>query len=478
MKKWEEQRKRKQYAEKINNAKPTLKTQPKGAKVQLPQYSTRNAAYGPDSDQDMLSHYVSNDMITSAHQFNPGMANTNYTGRMKSQRADGISISIQQASGGGSTYYKPKLRQTGINSNSTQPSNVQRSKTKSISDFSNMRKETIQVTDIPIYHLLKAFKLQQYSLKMNDLGYGHDMYKLALLTQQQREDFVDQLKVMPGHRAKIAGFFSVIDELFPRSVVQEQISAVTPNRAVGRIGAKKGRIQSATRTRYHLGPQKTLLQQYEKLDRITKQAFNNQFLQSLEGVKQTIPQLLSQHVDIEESSRAFNELFPPAHIFGNEQMILEGVSHKGYNQEMEDLVNKFTSGSQISNKYQNQLRHSYGQEHHRKKSKSSERKQKSSSKERKMTEVDKMGQEVERQLKAQRKREKDSIKKFGYVQNQQVNLSNQRPVSGTQRLPSGKVLRPSRSRESTRVIEDIKNQNSESIDIQLNVEDSNNQLES
>jgi hypothetical protein len=33
MKKWEEDRKKKQYAQKIGAAKPTLKTQPKGAKA-------------------------------------------------------------------------------------------------------------------------------------------------------------------------------------------------------------------------------------------------------------------------------------------------------------------------------------------------------------------------------------------------------------------------------------------------------------
>ena len=63
---------------------------------------------------------------------------------------------------------------------------------------------------------------------MNEMGYGHDIYKLALLSQVQREDFVVSLKVMPGHKAKIAGFFTVIDEIYPRSVVMEQISAATP----------------------------------------------------------------------------------------------------------------------------------------------------------------------------------------------------------------------------------------------------------
>ena len=89
-------------------------------------------------------------------------------------------------------------------------------------------RNTPQLTELPLYPLLKAFKLQQYTLKMHDLGYGQDVYKLALLNPVQREDFVEQLKVMPGHKAKIAGFFSVIDEIYPRQLVVEQISAVTP----------------------------------------------------------------------------------------------------------------------------------------------------------------------------------------------------------------------------------------------------------
>jgi hypothetical protein len=51
---------------------------------------------------------------------------------------------------------------------------------------------------------------------MDNLGYGQDVYKLALLSQQQREDFVTNLKLQPGHQAKMAGFFSVVDEIYPR----------------------------------------------------------------------------------------------------------------------------------------------------------------------------------------------------------------------------------------------------------------------
>ena len=44
---------------------------------------------------------------------------------------------------------------------------------------------------LPIYQLLRAFNLQQYTLKLAEKGYGTDVYKLALLTAQGRNDLVD-----------------------------------------------------------------------------------------------------------------------------------------------------------------------------------------------------------------------------------------------------------------------------------------------
>jgi hypothetical protein len=56
---------------------------------------------------------------------------------------------------------------------------------------SKKRTTAPQITELPLYPLLKAFKLQQYTLKMDDLGYGQDVYKLALLNKAQRDEFVD-----------------------------------------------------------------------------------------------------------------------------------------------------------------------------------------------------------------------------------------------------------------------------------------------
>lgn len=49
--------------------------------------------------------------------------------------------------------------------------------------------------------------------KLAESGYSDEVYKLAVLSAQQRENLIDQLKPMPGHKAKLAAFFTVIDEV-------------------------------------------------------------------------------------------------------------------------------------------------------------------------------------------------------------------------------------------------------------------------
>ena len=44
----------------------------------------------------------------------------------------------------------------------------------------------------------------------------------------QRDNLLDQLKPMPGHKAKLAAFFTVIDKIYPRQKIIEQIKACTP----------------------------------------------------------------------------------------------------------------------------------------------------------------------------------------------------------------------------------------------------------
>lgn len=66
------------------------------------------------------------------------------------------------------------------------------------------------------------------------------------------------------------------------------------------------------------------------------------FMQTLEQAKQSMGQLLQQHVDLEESSKAINSVFPDHQFFGHEQQILEEVQNRGFTREMENLVDQFT----------------------------------------------------------------------------------------------------------------------------------------
>ena len=58
-------------------------------------------------------------------------------------------------------------------------------------------------------------------------------------------------------------------------------------------------------------------------------------------------QLFQQHVDMDESNQAINQIFPPDQFFRHEYQILEeaqATQNKGFINEMEQLVNKFTKG--------------------------------------------------------------------------------------------------------------------------------------
>jgi len=46
---------------------------------------------------------------------------------------------------------------------------------------------------------------------MNELGFGEDIYKLTILSGRQREELIDKLHSLPGHRQKMIEFFKILD---------------------------------------------------------------------------------------------------------------------------------------------------------------------------------------------------------------------------------------------------------------------------
>ena len=43
------------------------------------------------------------------------------------------------------------------------------------------------------------------------MGFGEEIYKLAILSQKRRDELVNRLYVLPGHKSKLEDFFKIID---------------------------------------------------------------------------------------------------------------------------------------------------------------------------------------------------------------------------------------------------------------------------
>jgi len=119
--------------------------------------------------------------------------------------------------------------------------------------------------------------------------------------------------------------FDVIDELYPRKLVAEQLKQFTPSTGSKHLKSQQSRrlfsaAQPSRQPSRHVGQRhgvsaggpRSLIHQYEALDTQTKQAFNSTFLINLESVKYQIPQLFQQHFPTEGTRTAINFIFPPS----------------------------------------------------------------------------------------------------------------------------------------------------------------------
>lgn len=48
---------------------------------------------------------------------------------------------------------------------------------------------------------------------MTEMGFGDDIYKLAMLSYRQREELIDKITTLPGHRYQLSDFFRIIDSV-------------------------------------------------------------------------------------------------------------------------------------------------------------------------------------------------------------------------------------------------------------------------
>jgi hypothetical protein len=62
---------------------------------------------------------------------------------------------------------------------------------------------------------------------MIDQGFESDVFKLAVLSNRQREELMANLKLMPGHRERMLNLFKVIEQLNPRTTVKQTLDRLT-----------------------------------------------------------------------------------------------------------------------------------------------------------------------------------------------------------------------------------------------------------
>ena len=179
MKKWEEERKKRQYADKIKGVKPTLSTQPKGYRKSTTGGSsigqneeTKSSLYpdhgiyptemdgqyhqfgmfnmSPQLMQSDIMDHRSPQVTSIADNLNYkqliGMNATEYD---KNQKLKESTIPVSQYTGGGSQYAKPKLRASNSNVGKRNNEPIKR------------ETKTQNVTDVPIYQLLKEIEREK-----------------------------------------------------------------------------------------------------------------------------------------------------------------------------------------------------------------------------------------------------------------------------------------------------------------------------
>jgi len=186
-----------------------------------------------------------------------------------------------------------------------------------------LKGNTARANSLPIFKLLQAFKLQQYAKIFADLGYGFEVYKVALLLPRQRHDLLNKLNLLPGHRARFLSLFEIIDQIYPREEKFKMLrdakksSRIKPE--IGSSGLKK--IPENDHGKSAGRKKRSLMRHYNMLDNKSKRDINETFLRKIKenkpGIFQNnqnlnIQNVLDKHVSKSKTRKAMKKIFPPS----------------------------------------------------------------------------------------------------------------------------------------------------------------------
>ena len=74
----------------------------------------------------------------------------------------------------------------------------------------------------PLHCVLKRYALQQYSQKLCEKGFGNDLSLLARLSDEQLTELLDQVKALPGHRARFQQAIAFLQTLQCRGETEDR----------------------------------------------------------------------------------------------------------------------------------------------------------------------------------------------------------------------------------------------------------------
>ena len=84
-----------------------------------------------------------------------------------------------------------------------------------------------ELSKTAIFQLLRKFKLQQYANKMANYGFSQDVYKLAFMSHRERDELMDNINMLPGHREKMFDLFRIIEQLNPKHTLRSTLLNAT-----------------------------------------------------------------------------------------------------------------------------------------------------------------------------------------------------------------------------------------------------------
>lgn len=58
---------------------------------------------------------------------------------------------------------------------------------------------------------------------MSQFGFAQDIYKLAFMSHREREELMDNLNMLPGHRDKMFDLFRIIEQLNPKHTLRSTL---------------------------------------------------------------------------------------------------------------------------------------------------------------------------------------------------------------------------------------------------------------